>query len=56
MELKSRKNVLCLIVIGLLDLCVHGQLDVTGVKMRGVLGDLHISRFIQSREKEGQCG
>ena len=38
MELKSRKNVQCLIVIGLLDLRVRGQSDVTGAERRGVFG------------------
>ena len=46
MELKRRKeNVLCLIVAGLFDLRVRGQ-----------LGDLRVSRFFQSGEEEGQCG
>ena len=52
MELKSRKNVLCLMVVGLLDLCVCGQLDVTGAEMRGVFGDLRVRRFLQSGEEE----
>ena len=54
MELKSRKNLLCLIVVGLLDLRVCGQLDVTGTEMRGVFGDLQVSHFLQSEEEEGQ--
>ena len=49
MELKSRKNVLCLIVVGLLDLCVHSQSDVMGAERRGVFSDLQVSRFLQSR-------
>ena len=54
MELKSRKkNVLCLIVLGLLDLRVCGQLDVTGEEMNGVFSDLRVSRFLQSGEEEG---
>ena len=56
MELKSRKSVLCLIVVWLLGLRVCGQLDVTGVEMRGVFGDLRVSHFLQSGEEEGQCG
>ena len=56
MELKSRKNVLYLIVVGLLNLCVCGQLDDMCAEMRGVFGDLRVSRFHQSGEKESQCG
>ena len=56
MELKSRKNVLCLIVVGLLDLRVRGQSDVTGAERRGVFGDLRVSHFLQSGEEEGQGG
>ena len=55
MELKSRKNVLCLIVVGLLDLRVRGQSDITGAERRGVFGDLRLNRFLHSEEKEGQC-
>ena len=56
MELKSRKNVLCLIVVGLLNLCICRQSDITGMEMRGVFGDLLVSRFLQSGEEENQCG
>ena len=45
MELKSRKNVLCLIVEGLLDLQTCGQSDVTSAERRGVFGDLRLSCF-----------
>ena len=56
MKLKSGKNVLCLIVVGLLDLSVRGQSDVTGAERRGVFGDLGVSRFLQSGEETVQCG
>ena len=46
MELKSRKNVLCLIVV---------ESDVTVQKGEGCSGDLRVSRFLQSGEEEGQC-
>ena len=53
MELKSRKNILCLIVVGLLDLRARGQSDVT---RRGVFADLWVSCFLQSCEEESRCG
>ena len=56
MELKNRKNILCLIVVGLLDLRVCSQSDVKGVERRGEFGDLRVSRFLQSGEEEDQCG
>ncbi len=56
MELKSRKNVLCLIVVGLLDLRVRGQSDVTGADKRGLFDGLQVSRFLQSGEEESQYG
>ena len=60
MELKSRKNVLCLIVvellIELLDVRARSQSDVTSAERRGVFDDLRVSRFLQSGEKESQCG
>ena len=56
MELKSRKNVLCLIVVGLLDLSVRCQSDVTGGERRGVFGDLRVSLFLQSGKEESQSG
>ena len=56
MELKSRKNVLCLIVVGLLDLHVRGRSDVTGAEGRGLFGDLRVSHSLQSGEEESQCG
>ena len=56
MELKSRKNIQCLIVVGFSDLRVCGQLDVKGAEMRGVFDDLRVSRFLQSGEEEGQSG
>ena len=56
MELKVEKNVLCLIVVGLLDLRVRGQSDDIGAERRGVFGDLRISRLLQSGEEESQCG
>ena len=43
-------------MVGLLDLRVLGQSDVTVVERRGVFGDLRVSRFLQSGEEEGQCG
>ena len=55
MELKSRKKVLRLTVVGFLDLRVRGQSDVSGAERRGVFGDLRVSHFLQSREEEGQC-
>ena len=54
--IKRYKNVLCLIVVGLLDLRVCGQSDVMGAERRGVFGDLQVSRFLQSGEEESQCG
>ena len=56
MELKSRKYVLCLIMVGLFDLHVHGQSDVMCTERRGVFGDLRVSRFLQSGEEESQYG
>ena len=57
MELKKvKKNVLCLIVIGLLDLRARGKSDVTSAERGGVFGDLRLSRFLQSGEEESQCG
>ena len=55
MELKKVKNVLCLIVVGLLDLRAHGQSDVSSAERRGVFGDLQVSRFLQG-EEESLCG
>ena len=43
-------------MVGLLDLRIRGQSDVTGVERRGVFGDLRVSRFLQSGEEESQCG
>ena len=43
-------------MVGLFNLRVCGQLDLTGVERRGVFGDLRISRSRQSEEEEGQCG
>ena len=43
-------------MIGVFDLCVHGQSDVTSAERRGVFGDLQLSRFLQSGEEESQCG
>ena len=40
MELKSRKNVLCLTVVGLLDLRAHGQSDVMSAERRRVFGGI----------------
>ena len=56
MELKNRKNVLCLIVVGLLDLRARGQSDVTSAERREVFSDLRLSCFLQSGEEERQCG
>ena len=56
MELKSRKNMLSLLVVGLLDLRACGQSDVTSAERRGVFGDLRVRRFFQSGEEESQCG
>ena len=49
------KNVLCLIVVGLLDLRTRSQSDVMSVERRGMFGDLPLSRFLQS-EEESQYG
>ena len=43
-------------MVGLLDLRVRGQSDVTGAERRGVFGDLWVSPFLQSGEEEGQWG
>ena len=56
MELKSGKNILCLVVVGLLELRTPGKTDVTGAERREVFGDLRLSHFLQSGEKESQCG
>ena len=56
MELKRRKNVLYLIVVGLLDLRARGQSDVTSAERERVFGDLRICRFLQSGKEESQCG
>ena len=55
MELKSKKNLLCLVVVGLLDLPARGQSDVTSAERRGVFSDLRPSHFLQSGEEESQC-
>ena len=52
MELKKVKNVLYLIVVGLLNLCARVQSDVTCAERRGVFGDLRLCRFLQSGEEE----
>ena len=49
MELKKVKNVLCLIVVGLLDL------RVMSAERRGMFGELRLSRCLQSGEEESQC-
>ena len=51
-----KKNVLCLVVVGLLDLHSHGQSDVTSVERREVVDDLQLSCFLQSGEEDSQCG
>ena len=56
MELKSRKNVLYLIAVGLLDLRACSQSDITSAERRGVFGNLRVSHFLQSGEEEGECG
>ena len=43
-------------MVGLLDLRVLDQSDVTSAEMRGVIGDLRPSRFLQSEEEESQYG
>ena len=43
-------------MVGLLDLLVRGQSDVTSAEMKRVFGDLRLSRFLQSGEEESQCG
>ena len=48
--------ILCLIVVGLLDLHTRGQSDVTSAERRGVFVDLRLSRFLQSGEEESQRG
>ena len=50
MELKKVKNVLCLIVLGLLDLRACDQSDVTSAKRRGVFGDLRLSLFVLNKK------
>ena len=54
--IKRQKNVLCLIVVGLLDLRAFGQSDVTSAERRGVFDDLWLSRFLQSGEEEVNMG
>ena len=56
MEIKSRKIVLCLIEVGLLDLRVRGQSVVTGAERRWGFVDFRVSRFLQSGEEKSQCG
>ena len=45
MKLKGRDNVLCSIVVGLLDFPARSQSDVTSEERRGVFGDLRVSCF-----------
>ena len=45
--IKKLKNILCLIMVGLLDLRVRRQSDVMGAEMRGVFNDLRVNRFLQ---------
>ena len=40
----------------MLDLYACGQSDVMSAERRGVFGDLWVSRFLQNREEESQCG
>ena len=55
--IKKWKNVLCLVVVGLLDLRARGQSDVMRVeRRRGTFGDLQLSRFLQNGQEESQCG
>ena len=49
------ENVLCLIMVGLLDFRARGRSDVTSAERRGVFSDLRLSSFFQSGKKEGQC-
>ena len=49
------ENVLCWIVVGLLDLRARGQSDDTSTERRGVFGDLRLGRFLQSGEEISQC-
>ena len=56
MELKIRKNVLCLIVIRLLDLRIRRQSNVTGAERKRVFGDLLIFRFLQSGKVKVNVG
>ena len=57
MELKKVKNVLCLIVVGLLDLRARGQSYVMSAERErvGMFGELQLSRCLQSEEEESQC-
>ena len=43
-------------MVGLLYLCARDQSDLTSAERRGVFCDLWLSRLLQSREEESQCG
>ena len=43
-------------MVGLLDVCSHGQSDVTSAERRGLLCDLWFRRFLQSGEEVSQWG